>query len=816
MSDRGRWATVVVLGGVAGTSASGLIFEIALTRVFAIAQFYHFAFLTVSMALLGFGASGSVLAAFPRVGSGGSRRWAWLAALQGIATLGAYAVANALPFDSFAIAWDRAQLGYLAAYYLTLAVPFFFGGLVIAVLLTAADQPDAVPSHLVYGASLVGSGLGCVVAVILLDRLGGEGVIALAAAVAMAAAAGFASIGVSRRRNTVLAGVAAGALLVMAVWVPTPLAMNLSPYKGLEGALRFPEAQVVASTWDRGTRLDLVSSEGIRSLPGLSFTYTGRPPTQDGVTLDGDDLSPIPRLAPDQAPYASHLLVSLPWLLRPDAATLVLEPRGGLDVLVGLAGGARSVVAVEPHGGIVDLADRAGSTLVADPRVEWVIAEPRTFVERTNDRFDVIDLALTAPYRPVASGAYSLAEDYSLTVEAFAAYLERLEPGGILAVMRWVQTPPSEESRLLATAATALRDQGVAPAPAIVVLRNYSNVLLLVQPDGWSSTDLAAVAEFAERERFDIVARPALRQEEINRFSVIPDEEYSVLAAELLAVAEPADAYAASKFEITPPTDNHPFFGHYFKWSQAGEVIDTLGRSWQPFGGAGYLVLVAFLLLASLSAVVLIVAPLAIRRRDGALAVAHSLRWWTLGYFGLLGLAFLLVEIPLIQLYILLIGDATTAFAVVLFAVLLASGIGSMLSPRLPWRPIAAALTLVALAYPFMIRWLTPILLPGPQLSRVVIGAVAIAPLGLLMGVMFPRGIAHLEKRAPQLVPWAWGINGTTSVISAVLAALLALAFGFATVLVIGAIGYVLAAVLAGIAGSSPLGSGERHEHHSA
>lgn len=816
MSGRGRLSTIVVLGGVAGTSASGLIFEIALTRVFAIAQFYHFAFLTVSMALLGFGASGSALAAFPRIGSGGSRRWAWLAALQGMATVGAYIVANTLPFDSFAIAWDRAQLGYLAIYYLTLAVPFFFGGLVIAVLLTAADQPDGAPSHLVYGASLVGSGLGCVVAVILLDQLGGEGVIVLAAAVAMAAAMGFATLRLPQRRATVLAGMAAGALFVMAVWVPSPLAMNLSPYKGLEGALRFPEARVVASTWDRGTRLDLVSSEGIRSLPGLSFTYTGQPPAQDGVTLDGDDLSPIPQLVPDEAAYASHLLVSLPWLLRPNAEALVLEPRGGLDVLVGLAGGAASIVAVEPHGVIVDLAQRAGSSLATHPSVEWIVAEPRSFVERTTDKYDVIDLALTAPYRPVTSGAYSLAEDYSLTVEAFIAYLERLEPDGVLGVMRWVQTPPSEESRLLATAAAALRDRGVDPAAATVTLRNYSNVLLLVQPDGWSAADLDTVAEFAERERFDIVARPALRQEETNRFSIIPDEEYSVLAAELLAVAEPTEAYEASKFAIAPPTDDHPFFGHYFKWSQAGDVLDTLGRSWQPFGGAGYLVLVAFLMLASLSAVVLIVAPLAIRRRDGALAAARSLRWWTLGYFGLLGLAFLLVEIPLVQLYILLIGDATTAFAVVLFAVLLASGIGSIVSPKLPWPLLATVLTLVAFGYPFLVRWLTPVLLPVPLLGRVVVGAVVIAPLGVLMGVMFPSGVAFLERRAPQLVPWAWGINGTASVISAVLAALLALAFGFATVLLIGAIGYGLAALLAAVAGRSLLGAGERHEHDPA
>jgi hypothetical protein len=331
---------------VAGTSASGLIFEIALTRVFAITQFYHFAFLTVSMALLGFGASGSVLAAFPRIGSGGARRWTWLAAVQGVTTVGSYVVANYLPFDSFAIAWDRAQLGYLAVYYLTLAVPFFFGGLIIAVLLAAAGEPGGVPSHLVYGASLVGSGLGCVVAVLSLDLLGGEGVIVLAAAVAMAAAAGFATQRVPIRRNTALPGSAAAALLLASIWVPAPLAMNLSPYKGLEGALRFPDAQVVSTLWDRGTRLDLVSSDGIRSLPGLSFTYTGQPPAQDGVTFDGDDLSPIPQLVPGEATYASHLLVSLPWRLRPNAATLVLEPRGGLDLLVGLAGGADSIVAV--------------------------------------------------------------------------------------------------------------------------------------------------------------------------------------------------------------------------------------------------------------------------------------------------------------------------------------------------------------------------------------------------------------------------------------------------------------------------------------
>jgi hypothetical protein len=510
------------------------------------------------------------------------------------------------------------------------------------------------------------------------------------------------------------------------------------------------------------------------------------------------------------------MLTSLPWLLRPGAQALVLEPRGGLDVLVALSGNAASVTAVEPHGSVVDLIGSAGASVYDDGRVELVISDPRTYVERTDSRYDVIDLALTSPYRPVTSGAYSLAEDYSLTVEAFVAYLELLEPNGVVSVARWVQTPPSEEVRLLATAVEALRRTGVPPEAAVVMLRNYSNTVLLAQPDGWSLADIDVVRRFAGAQRFDIIAMPGVGLAETNRFSVIPDERYSVLAARLLWAEDPEPVYRESEFAIAPPTDDHPFFGHYFKWNQTGQVLDSLGRTWQPFGGAGYLVLLAFLVLATLSSAALIVAPLAIRRRRDHRTVPPGIRWWTVGYFGLLGLSFLLVEIPLVQLYILLIGDATTAFAVVLFAVLVASGLGSMLSPRLPWRTSAALLTLLALAYPFLIRAFTSLALPAPFPVRVVAGAFAIAPLGLLMGIMFPRGIAYLEQRAPHVVPWAWGINGTLSVISAVAAALLALAYGFTFVLRVGAAGYGLAALLVAGASRSLLGTGERHEQHSA
>lgn len=796
-----RRAAVLGLVGVGCSSAGVLVFEIVLTRVFSVSQFYHFAFLTVSLALLGFGASGSALAAFPRLGRGGPRRWALLALGQGISTLGAYAVTNRIPFDSFAIAWDRRQVWYLILYYLVLAIPFFFGGAVIGALLSGWDQPVPLSSARVYGASLIGAGLGCVVAIGALPLVGGVGVIAAAALLALAAAAAFEGARAPRSSLLVAAvgAVAVAALAVVALG-PALLELRLSPYKDLSAALRYPGARVVDTTWESSSRVDHITSAGIRSVPGLGFGWGGAPPPQDGVTFDGDDLSPIPLVGPAAAEFSSHVLNWLAFSLRPGGDVLVLEPRGGLDVLVALAAGAGPLTAVESHGPVVEAARRAGSPVFAEPTVEVRIEEPRSFVERTGRRFDVIDIALTAPYRPVTSGAYSLAEDYLLTVEAFDAYLETLRPGGILTAMRWLQTPPSETMRLIALAAGAVRDDGGDPVTSIIALRGYATGLVMVKPDGFTFEEIEAVSRFAVAERFDVIAAPGLSASNVH--NVLPEDRYADMAARLLA--DPEDLYGAYEFDIAPPGDDQPFFTHFFKWSQASAVLDTLGRTWQPFGGAGLFVLVALLGLSAVAAAVLILGPLLLMRRRSGDERSGG-RLWTVAYFGLLGLGFLLVEIPLVQRYILLVGRPTTALAVVLFALLLAAGAGSLLSHRMPWRASAVALALAAIAYPPLVAALTDLALPAPLVVRMIGGALALAPLGFLMGIMFPKGLARLERTAPHLVPWAWGINGTASVIAAAAAALLALTWGFQFVVTVGGVCYGAVALLAREAAASRL-----------
>jgi hypothetical protein len=831
-------AHLPVGAGVACSSAAALIFEIALTRIFAVTQFYHFAFMTVSLALLGYGASGSLLTAFPRIAGGGPHRWAGFAALQSISTLGAYVLTNALPFDSFSIAWDTRQVVYLSVTYLALVVPFFFSGIVISAILaqmslqthpertlseasaepkweskdalamthasppSTAQRKDAAPlrmltmaiaSHHTYAANLLGSGAGCLLALGGLAWLRGTGVIALAAIVAMIGALLF-EVSAPHRSMSFRAIALAGIIVLTIVPLPD---LQLSPYKDLSGALRYPGSQIISTKWNASSRVDHVQSAGIRSLAGLSFTFRGSPPKQDGLTFDGDDLSPIPLVEPQSAPFVPYLFTSLPFTLRPDADALILEPRGGFDVFIALANNARSITAVEPN----ELAIEAARHLYDDPRVHVLLDEPRAFVERSAGQFDVIDLALTAPYRPVSSGAYSLAEDYGLTIEAVEKYLAHLRPNGILTVMRWLQTPPSEETRLIALAIEALRRAELDPRRSLVALRGYSTALVLMKRGEFTGDELAAIRRFAESRRFDFIAAPDLRVDELNRYNVLPDDAYYRLAQSLLNTSDPSSIYAAYSFDIAPPTDDQPFFGHFFKWSQTPDVLAGLGKTWQPFGGAGYFVLIVLLGLSALMALVLIVAPLSLWGKQRTLPDVppirrRRVRWWTLAYFGLLGIGFLFVEIPIVQQVILLVGRPTIALAVVLFALLVASGLGSLSSRRLRWRATAIILTIAIALYPTLIRILTGAILFAPIEVRVIAGGLMLTPLGFLMGTMFPKGIAYLEERAPDAIPWAWAINGATSVISAIASALLALTFGFSFVIACGAMGYGLCALL--------------------
>jgi spermidine synthase len=776
------------LAGIGLSSAATLLLQVTLTRLFSIAQFYHFAFLVVSLALLGFGASGSLLAVWPRLRSRVGRP---LYALGfGVTALTAYAVLNRWSFDSYAIAWDRQQVWWLLLDLFCLAIPFTFAGALTGAVLADSDLPVGS----IYGANMIGSAGGAGLTPILLATLGDERIIVLCAT--LSAAAGL-LLSFNSPPSGLLSSLILLGCLVGFVYPPGSLKIQPSSYKPLSHYRRNPDAVIETPRYNAYSRLDIIHSPTIHSAPGLSMSYLGALPPEVGLLIDGDNLLPIPQAELTAPEFAAAMPASAAFGLYENPDVLVLGAGGGLDVSVALLNGAKSVVAVEPNSLIADvLRDDLleWNDLAADPRVDLIHREIRTYARQRKKTFDIVQLSLRDAYRPITSGAFTLTEDYEYTIEAFRAYLDLLDADGILIVTRWLQNPPSEEVRTLGLIAAALETGDRDPPQHIVAFRSFQTVTFLVKRAPFDAEEVAMILAEAERLKYDMVLAPELPIETVNRYARLAEPEYYNTFNALLNAPDRNAFYQEYDFDVRPPTDDRPFFFHFFKWSQTPEVLDNLGRTWQPFGGSGYFVLIALLIFAVLAALVFVILPIILssrfRRAVRSTSARYNLRVFT--YFGCLGLAYLLIEISMIQQFVLVLGQPTLAIAAILTAMLLFSGLGSLYSARLPWHWALTALTMLVLIWPWVLDVCAALLLVLPLSIRLLLSVLLLAPLSTLMGIPMARGLAILRDK-PDLIPWAWAINGGASVISAVLAPLLALSVGFTWVLLAGGLFYGIA-----------------------
>jgi hypothetical protein len=809
---------MIYFAGIALISTATILLELALLRLFAVQQFYHFAFMAISLALLGAGASGSILSVWRRRLSP-----VMLCLLFSISTVGAFLALNYLPFDSFSIAWDRRQIVYLALYFLVAAVPFLFAGLVVGGELMRASTANhnssrqTAGSHQVYGANLIGSALGALAALPLLALFDGVGAVILAAIFGAIAGLLFGILEVHRRNRAwpVWAGLLlSGALIIAGALVvrkpPVIFTQQLSPYKTLSILSQTKDAKHTLTDSDASARVDVIESSAIHIMPGLSLLSPARPPQQAGLMLDGDSLMPITYLAPDSEQarlLAAYTPNSLAYHLRPASSTLVIEAGTGMDVLLSLASGATQITAVEENDLLLETVKEDYGELThhlyRDPRVTVVNQSSRVFARQQASSGDetgytVVIVALTEPHRPVTSGAFSLTEDYIYTVDAFRDYLQLLSEDGLLVVTRWLQAPPSESGRTFGILIDALQERDLDPANHIIAYRTLRTMTFVSGLQPFTSADISIVRDYLEGRNYDPVYFPGITAGELNQNNVLEEPVYHQLLTGILA--DPETAYAGSRFDIEPPTDDRPFFYHYFKWRQTPEILAGLGYNWQPFGGSGYFVLVALLIVVLLASAVLIIGPLLLRRLFWKDSTATDQpitgpRWRlrVFLYFACLGLAFLFVEIPLAQRFILVLDQPVTALAVVLFAILLFSGIGSLTVRRWPLAWGMVALIALIILFPFILKPLSSIALSLPEWGRIALVILIIAPLGLLMGLPFAGGLSVVERRDSSLVPWAWAINGVFSVISSVLAVMIALSWGFPAVFWLGALAYAIA-----------------------
>ncbi|HBA64695.1 MAG TPA: SAM-dependent methyltransferase [Methylococcaceae bacterium] len=792
---------------IAATSSGSLAYEVLLMRLFSIIQWHHFAYLIISLALLGYGVSG-VFLAFNRerlIGIYGLAVTVNLL-LFGIAAPACFLIAQQIPFNPAELLWAPEQFGYLSGLYLLLSLPFFFAANVIG--LSFFRYRRDVSS--IYAADLYGAGIGSLSIIALLFVLFPEKILPVIGGLSIVASLLVQSLFFRRWRTGVRFTVGAATVVAVFLLALQDWTLNISPYKGLSQQLRIPGTEVVENYSSPLGLLSVIESMQmpLRHAPGLSLNADAEPPEQLGVFTDADNLSAITRYDGNSVDlaYLDQSTSALPYHLQAQEKVLILGAGTGSDVLQALYHKISAIDAVELNPQTIALvkdkhADYAGH-IYSDPRVRLHTAEARGFVATSRDRYDLINLSLLDAFGASSAGLYALAETYLYTEEALKAYLEHLTPGGYLSMTRWIKMPPRDTFKLLATASQALQALGDEnPEQSIVLIRSWQTATVLIKNGAFFEAELAALRRFCDERGFDADYYPGVTETEVNRFNILQEPYYYQAATALLG--EEREAFIAEyKFNIKPATDDLPYFFHFFKWRTLPEIWSLLGQGGMSLLESGYLLLIAGLVQAVAVSFLLIIVPLWFWKRKLGIETGSAMHWRIFFYFSCLGLAFLFVEIAFIQKFILILHHPLYAITVVVSTFLLSAGIGSRFSKKLSdknnrlWiaMPIAA-IVLLSAVYILEFQYITGFLLQRSELSKVLGSIALIAPLGFFMGMPFPMGMASLGRSVPALIPWAWGVNGCASVISAILAALIATEFGF-TVLVFSALWlYALAAL---------------------
>ncbi len=587
------------------------------------------------------------------------------------------------------------------------------------------------------------------------------------------------------------------------------MTLNVSPYKSQNQLLRVPGTKIITQDSSPLGLISVVKSADtpLRYAPGLSLNAAAEPPEQLAVFTDADNMAAITRYDgnPESLGTLDQTTSALPYHLKPLSDILILGAGTGSDILQADYHAIQHIDAVELNPQIIHLvkdkyADFAGH-LYASVHVNLHAGEARGFVATTDKTYDLINISLLDAFGASAAGLYSMAESYLYTEQAIQDYLQHVHPGGYLSITRWVKMPPRDEVKLLATAINALKLTNIEqPGRQLIMIRSWQTSTLLIKNGVVTAEEIERLKQFCNDRSFDLVYYPGISAEEANRFNIQP-QPYLYQAATALLGNKSKAFMQDYKFNIEPATDNQPYFFHFFKWQSLPEILPLLHSGGIFLLESGYLLLIAALVQALLASLLLIALPLWLWKSKLGIQPGSGNYKSILVYFLCLGLAFLFIEIAFIQKFILILHHPLYAITVVLSTFLLTAGAGSHFSTKLAAHgqrsmillPVTG-IAVLSIGYSLGFGAISGFLLQAGDLNRYVLSIVLIAPLGFCMGMPFPMALARLGQTSPALIPWAWGINGCASVVSAILATLIAMQFGF-TVLIFLAIGlYGLAA----------------------
>lgn len=784
--------------GLLLVSLSVLMLEFTLIRVLSVSLWYHFAFMIISIALLGLGISGVTILLSKKINKAEINSFLTITSLAyAVSVILSFVIINKIPFDPFSLFVDSSQFLYLPVYYVVITLPFFLAGLIIGQLFTRFKTSI----NKLYFYDLIGAGLSCFVFILVLPKFGGSGGIAVASLIACAGTLLFA-MEKSKLRTAGLYG-AAIMIIVNGLFLTNPdsyLPIQISSNKVYGNYMKDNPDLRLLTKWNSFSKVDVMKDDGD---PVDDY------PVYTTIIDAGNSTTNIPKVPvltdSSRPPFDASNLAML--LKREDTAKVfIIGSGGGGEVLTALTNGAKSVTAVEINPILNELVEKdlAGywtTGIAKDKRVNIITDDARSWLRSKRLKYDVIISAHTISASASNSGAMSLVENYILTEEAIREYLQHLDINGILYITR----PESQIPRLVTTIKIAQQKNGgsdlksqfyIFKRPPSEFEKDVSYLTgVLYKKSGFDELDIQRLKTMSALLSLETMYDPTSKQDGIFKDIIESDN-----------INETVKKYPDMR--LLPATDDNPYFEHKTdftdigfgtikeSFSQTDRAIVTLSQ--RPVAEATLMVLLAQTIIISAA---LILLPIYLKfRKDPAARNVKKGKY--ILYFALLGLGYIIVEICLIQKFTLFLGQPVYTMLTVISTMLIFSGIGSMLSEKVISMVknvniiyvIIAALTLViglvnALIFESFVR--TDII------WRVVISIALIAPLAFFMGIPFPYGMSKIDNNSKFLVAYGWGVNGFFSVLGSVLVIMLSMSFGFRVVFILSAVIYLGAMMVA-------------------
>jgi len=767
------------IAGMLFASSGLIVLELTLTRIFSVTMWYHFAFMVISIAMLGLSAAAALVHRYGR-DVNDERLVALIPPLCivfSISALAGNAVVLRLHFSQTLGVAGIVQLGLI---YILTTIPFIAGGSVIAI---AVRVYGASMSSL-YSADLIGAGLGCLLVIPILRLFGGPETIYVATILFSAAGVFFALPGKKRIYGipiivlALLFGVNETTGLLRVIW-----------------AKQRTERGLLHEAWNSYSRITVFSTEEEWNTQffgwGMSPVYDGPLPRQLGMHIDSYAGTPISeyRGIPGELKHLRYDITALGYHLRPHGMHLVVGPGGGRDILAALELGADSVVAVEVNHEVYRAVNEVFGSFSGKPYslpgVEGVVAEARSFLRRDSRSFDIIQASLVDTWAATAAGAYTLSENTLYTVEAMTDYFHRLNDDGLVSISRFIFEPPRESLRLFAVALTALHNSGAKrPSDHIAVLSCKGVATVIVGKKPLGQHDIRHLTAISDSLKFDVVYLPL--EGGHDRF------------VELSTRFKDDEFYRSYPFDVSPTTDDRPFFFNMVKPVDFLKVFRLNDLQGQTHSYDAVFILVAVLGISFVMTVILIFLPL-----QSQSSSIHGRGIVFALYYVFIGLGFMLAEVTLLQKLVLFLGHPVYSLTIVLFGVLVFGGIGSFLS-----RLIAVGrerLWIIAACVGLAVIFITALwgldipltrFLGAPRGIRFLLALILLSPAGLIMGMPLPLGIRVASAWRSRITPWLWGVNGAASVLGSILAFAIAMNAGFKITFILAAVCYLFAALM--------------------